>query len=97
MALGVYDTAVLNKVVDNLKRAQAALLNVAFKEVLVSDKEKIYSDMADGKRRIAPFVHPTMEGKVVRSIPTFSLCRIPSGGNPGEPRPASITSGRYRD
>jgi len=68
MALGVYDTAVLNKVVDNLKRAQAALLNMVFREVLVSTKEKIYFDMEDGKRRIAPFVHPTMGGKVVQGL-----------------------------
>ncbi len=66
MAFGIYDTAVLNKVVDYLPRAQAALLNLVFPEVLVSDKEKIIFDVEKGKRRIAPFVHPTMEGKVVK-------------------------------
>lgn len=66
MALNIYDTAVLNRTVGSLIRAQAALLTRFFTEVVVSDKEKIYFDTEVVKRRIAPFVHPTLEGKVVQ-------------------------------
>lgn len=66
MALDIYDTAVLNRTVASLKRAQAALLTTFFPEIVISDSEKIYFDQETIKRRIAPFVHPTLAGKVVQ-------------------------------
>lgn len=68
MPLGIYNTAVLNGVVDNLKRPQAALLSMFFPMVNVSDKAEIKFDVIVGKRRLAPFVSPMVQGKVVETI-----------------------------
>ena len=68
MPIGVYETAVLNGVVDSLIRPQTALLDKYFREESISDDETIYFDMEDSARRIAPFVHPTLAGKLVEGL-----------------------------
>jgi hypothetical protein len=64
----IFTTAFLNGVVDSLLRPPSFLLDTFFPLVVTSEQEEIKFDVADGKRRIAPFVHPLKEGKVVESL-----------------------------
>jgi hypothetical protein len=66
--VNIYTTAFLNGVVDSLLRPPSFLLDMFFPSVVASEQEEIKFDVADGKRRIAPFVHPLKEGKVVESL-----------------------------
>ena len=61
----VYDTNTLIAVVSNLKRPQKFLLNRFFPIEKVSDTEFVSIDVDVGKRRMAPFVSPMVEGKLV--------------------------------
>lgn len=65
--MDIYSTAYLNRVVQSLKRTPAFFLNTFFTQVENSDSETVYFDVEkDGKkRRLAPFVHPLVEGKIV--------------------------------
>lgn len=67
MAVDIYGTAYLNRVVASLKRSPAFVLNTAFNQIENSDGEEVFFDVEkDGKkRRLAPFVHPLVEGKIV--------------------------------
>jgi hypothetical protein len=62
--MNLYDTAVLNGVVQSLKRPKAFLLNTVFGTVQTSTAEHIVVDMLIGNRRVAPFVSPLVAGKV---------------------------------
>lgn len=66
--MDIYTTQFLNGVVDSLFRPPAFLVNMAFPMVVTSEQEEIKFDVGDGKRRIAPFVHPLKEGKVVEDM-----------------------------
>ncbi len=66
--MNIYTTAFLNGVVDSLLRPPSFLLDMFFQNVVTSEQEEIKFDVADGKRRIAPFVHPLKEGKVVEGL-----------------------------
>lgn len=66
--MDIFDTAVLNGIVDSLKRPQTALLDMFFRDVSVAEEEEIKFDMEDGQRRLAPFVSPLKEGKLVESL-----------------------------
>lgn len=66
-ALGVYETAELVHVVQNLKQAQSFLLDRFFPTMVESDTPEVAIDVDDGKRRLAPFCSPLVEGKVVES------------------------------
>lgn len=61
----VYDTNTLVQVVPNLKLAQQFLLDKFFPNIVTSDTEKVSIDIDVGKRRMAPFVSPLVEGKLV--------------------------------
>lgn len=61
----LYDTNVLVQVVPNLKLAQQFLLDKFFPNIVTSDTEKVSIDIDVGKRRMAPFVSPLVEGKLV--------------------------------
>lgn len=61
----VYDTAVLVQVVPNLKKSTNFLLDKFFPNITNSDSEFLAIDVDVGKRRIAPFVSPLVEGKFV--------------------------------
>lgn len=60
-----YDTNTLIEVVPNLKRAVTFLLDKFFPNIHMSDTEFVAIDVDVGKRRIAPFVSPLVEGKIV--------------------------------
>lgn len=68
--MDIYSTGYLARVVQSLKRTPAFFLNTFFPMVETSDEEKIYFDveLEGEKRRLAPFVHPLVEGKVVESL-----------------------------
>lgn len=61
----IYDTNVLIQVVPNLKRPTKFLLDKFFPNVVMSDSEYVSIDVDIGKRRLAPFVSPLVEGKLV--------------------------------
>lgn len=67
--MDLYSTHTLNGVVDSLKRTPAFFLNTFFTNVQNSDAEEISFDVEiDGKkRRLAPYVHPLIGGKLVES------------------------------
>lgn len=67
MAYDIYSTAALNKVVSRLRPIPTLFLSTFFPQIVTSDKEEIYFDVVDNKPRIAPFVHPLKEGKLVES------------------------------
>jgi hypothetical protein len=61
----IYDTNVLIQVVPNLKRSTNFLLDRFFPNIVTADSEFVSIDVDVGKRRIAPFVSPLVEGKLV--------------------------------
>lgn len=65
MVMDIYDTNVLVQVVPNLKLAQNFLLDTCFPNIVCSDSEFVSIDVDIGKRRVAPFVSPLVEGKLV--------------------------------
>jgi len=63
--MDLYNTAFLNRVVDELSPAPTVFLDLFFPEVLTHDTEEVYFDKVTDKPRLTPFVHPLHEGKVV--------------------------------
>ena len=63
--LDIFTTAVLARVVELLPPPSTFLLDTFFPGVQTGDTEEIYFDIDTSKPRIAPFVHPTVAGKVV--------------------------------
>ena len=63
----IFDTSVLVQVVPNLKTSQNWLLDRFFPNVVEEDKEEVAIDVDVGLRRMAPFVSPLVEGKLVES------------------------------
>lgn len=65
--MDIYSTNYLTGVVESLKRTPAFVLNTFFRGLVTSEAETVYFDVElDGqKRRLAPVVHPLVEGKVV--------------------------------
>lgn len=61
----IYDTSVLVQVVPNLKTSQNWLLDRFFPNVITYDTEEVAIDVDIGLRRMAPFVSPLVEGKLV--------------------------------
>ena len=66
--MDIYGTAELNRVVTRLRPIPTFFLDTFFPEMVVSDSEEIYFDVVEDKPRLAPFVHPLKEGKVVESL-----------------------------
>lgn len=64
---GVYDTAELVQVVRNLKTPSTFLLDAFFPNIIESDVPTVAIDVDNGKRRLAPFCSPLVEGKVVEA------------------------------
>lgn len=60
-----YSTNQLIGVVQGFPPPPSALLDRYFGQQSVSDAEEIHFDLIPGKRRVAPFVSPLVEGKVV--------------------------------
>ena len=65
--VNIYDTNVLVEVVPNLKVAQTFLLDKFFPNIVTSDSEYVSIDVDVGKRRMAPFCSPLVEGRLVES------------------------------
>jgi hypothetical protein len=65
---GYLDTNKIIAVVPNLKRPQTFFLDRYFGNVQMSDTEFVTLDVEIGKRRMAPFVSPLVEGKFVESL-----------------------------
>lgn len=63
----VFTTATLVQVVPNLKRAQKFFLDKFFPNIVESQTEEVDIDVDIGKRRMAPFCSPLVEGKMVES------------------------------
>lgn len=69
MAISIYSSAVLQRVVsDLLTTAPSFLLDRYFGEVSVSQQEEIFFDVLQGKPRLAPFVSPLVEGQIVQNL-----------------------------
>ena len=71
-----YTTTALLGVIENLKRPQMGLLDMFFPTVQISDAEEIKFDVRIGKRRIAPFVSPVVEGKLIEAASSSRSPRI---------------------
>lgn len=61
----IYDTNTLIQTVPNLKTSQNFLLDKFFPNIVTADSEEVSIDVDVGKRRMAPFVSPMVEGKLV--------------------------------
>lgn len=65
--MDIYTTATLNRVVQALRAPSSFILDVFFPEEQRHLTEEIHFDVDDDKPRLAPFVHPLVEGQVVQS------------------------------
>lgn len=65
--MNIFDTNVLIQVVPNLMTSQNWLLDKFFPNIVESDAEEVSIDVDVGLRRLAPFVSPLVEGKLVES------------------------------
>ncbi|MBK8159136.1 MAG: major capsid protein [Rhodospirillaceae bacterium] len=63
--MDIYSTGVLTRVVSNLILPQSFFLDRYFGEEMRSDTAEISFDIDTRKRRLAPFVSPLVQGKVV--------------------------------
>jgi len=66
--MDLFSTNILNRVVVNLLGESQFLLDRYFTTVQSETTEEIHFDVLDGKRRIAPFVSPLVEGLIVASL-----------------------------
>jgi hypothetical protein len=65
VTVSIYDTAVLNRVVETLVNPISFFKSNYFGAVETSDSETIMFDTVTHKRRITPFVSPLVQGKVI--------------------------------
>lgn len=74
MALDIFSTRQMLAALEQMKPARTFFLSKFFPSSNVSNSEYIDIDIYKGKRRMAPFVNPRLEGKVVekRGYKTFS-------------------------
>jgi len=63
----IYNTAFLNRVVDELAPVPTVFLDLFFPEVLTHDTEEVYIDRVTDRPRLTPFVHPLSQGRVIDS------------------------------
>jgi hypothetical protein len=63
--MDIFTTGVLRRVVRELPQPSHFFLNSFFREEQLETTEEIHFDVANGRRRIAPFVSPVVAGKVV--------------------------------
>lgn len=66
--MDIYSTHALVALVENLKRPKRHFLDTVFGQVQTEESEEIHFDIEIGKRRLAPFVSPLMQGKVVENL-----------------------------
>lgn len=65
--MDIFSTGVLARVVAELPAPAPFILNSFFTALQTETSEEIHFDIANGKRRLAPFVSPIVAGKVVAS------------------------------
>ena len=65
MAISLFETRVMLRMLEQLKPARRFLLDTFFPTIETSNAKNVDIDIIKGSRRLAPFVSPTMEGKVV--------------------------------
>ena len=63
--MDIFSTHVLNRVVEHLDRPSSFLLDTFFSDIQTEDSEEIHFDIDQSKPRLAPFVSPLVEGRVV--------------------------------
>lgn len=68
MAVDIFDTRVLNRVIDNKVDKTTFLVDKFFPSVQVSEEETIMFDTTGDRKYITPFVSPVMEGKLVAEL-----------------------------
>ena len=68
--MDLYSTPMLSRVVQSLKRPQRFFLDKFFTGIETSQNDTIFFDveLSGEKRRLAPYVHPMSEGKLVEAI-----------------------------
>lgn len=66
--MDIYSTAALNRVVARMRPLPTLFLDLFFNEQINSTTEEILFDQTDTKPRIAPFVHPMRQGKLVEDL-----------------------------
>jgi Phage major capsid protein E len=64
--MDLYSTDVLVGILEELTVPDSALLDRYFGELQTEESEEIHFDVVDGARKLAPFVSPVVEGKVVQ-------------------------------
>lgn len=62
----LYSTDAMLGVLEDLTVPKSALLDAFFNTIQTEDSEEIHFDQADGARKLAPFVSPVVEGKIVQ-------------------------------
>lgn len=62
----LYSTDTVNAVLADLTVPKSAILDRYFAAVQTEESEEIHFDQADGARKLAPFVSPVVEGKIVQ-------------------------------
>lgn len=65
--MNIFTTGVLAAVIAELPQPAPFILNSFFTAVQTEQSEEIHFDIANGKRRLAPFVSPIVAGQVVAS------------------------------
>ena len=68
MAVNLYETRTMLRILEESKPARRFLLDTFFSDVETSTTEHVDIDVIVGQRRMAPFVSPLSEGKVVEKI-----------------------------
>lgn len=68
MTINVQDTHTLLGVVETLRPPQPYWLNLCFPTIQTFDTEYIDFDVIEGGRRVAPFVAPNVQGKVMSEL-----------------------------
>lgn len=68
MSISLFETRTMMQIVAQLKRPRTFLLDTFFPGFRQFDTTNVDIDIFKGKRRLAPFVSPVMEGKVVEKL-----------------------------
>jgi hypothetical protein len=65
--MNTFTTTQLVGIIQNLIRPKAGLLDRYFPTIVTFNTEEVHVDVVPGKRRVAPFVSPVVEGHIVES------------------------------
>lgn len=68
MAIDIFETRTMLEAVEQMKRPSTFLRDTFFPQAAAVDTETVDIDIVKGKRRMAPFVSPLAEGKVVENL-----------------------------